>query len=110
MSAALTQAPEVVMPSNLGVMLTQLADTADLETALRRVITDYLQLKRAALRDRVRGFEEKWGMTFTQFAEACEHNQLGDNPYAYSVESDFWEWEEAQTLFDHYESLHQRWL
>lgn len=110
MSLVVDQTPEITMPPKLGVMLTQLADTSDLETALRRVITDYLQLKLAVLHARLRLFEEKWGMTFAQFANACEQDQLGDNPYAYNIESDFWEWEEAQTLLQHYEAIYQRWL
>ncbi|MFN8490951.1 MAG: hypothetical protein U0350_25380 [Caldilineaceae bacterium] len=108
--SATIQMPEMVVPSKMGMMLTELADTADLEAALRQVITDYLHLKLSILREQVHGFQKKWGMTFAQFADACEHNGLSVDAYAYSVESDFWEWEEAQTLLAHYEALYQRWL
>jgi len=34
---------------------------------------------------------------------------LEADPYAYDVESDYWEWEAAETLRQHYESLEARW-
>jgi len=109
-SLVLKTMPELTLPPKMGVMLTQLADTSDLETALQIVITDYLQLKLTVLHDRLGVFEAKWGMNFAQFAQACEQDQLGENPYAYAVESDFWAWEEAETLLHHYQMLYQRWL
>jgi len=44
-------------------------------------------------------------MTFTEFAERCEAGTLDEDPYSYDVESDYWEWEAAETLLQHYESL-----
>jgi hypothetical protein len=49
-------------------------------------------------------------MTFEEFSERCETGTLGHDPYAYEVESDFWEWEQAETLLQHYEALQSRWM
>jgi len=62
---------------------------------------DYIDMKLVQLRQQVRAFESKWGMTFAEFSERCAANTLGQDPYAYDVESDFWEWEKAVTLLQH---------
>lgn len=102
------QAEAAVSP-RLGMLLTQIADTPDVETALRKVLADYLRLKTGALQAQIDSFEEKWGMSFTEFAQACEEGTL-DDAYSYEVESDYWEWEEAETLLHHYDSLRERWI
>ncbi len=66
-------------------------------------------MKLVQLYQQVRAFESKWGMTFAEFSEQCEANTLGQDSYAYDVESDFWEWEKAVTLLQHYEALQDRW-
>ena len=101
---------ELAVSPRLTMLLTQMADTLDMETALRKVLADYLHLKTAALQTQTHRFEDKWGMSFTQFAQACEAGTLAADPYSYVVERDYWEWEEAQTLLDHYTSLRQQWI
>jgi hypothetical protein len=49
-------------------------------------------------------------MQFEEFAERCEAQTLGQDPYAYEVESNFWEWEKATTLLQYYEALQARWM
>lgn len=90
----------------IGTLLTQVTQTPDLETALWKILSEYIDLKTDALRDSIRTFESKWGMSFSQFSEHCEAGTLDRNAYDYDVESDFWEWEKAETLLKHYESLH----
>ena len=51
---------------------------------------------------RIDGFESKWAMTFADFANACQSDTLGQDPYSYEVESDYWEWEAAVTLLADY--------
>ncbi len=89
----------------MGVLLTQVTETPDLETALWKVLSEYLNLKLQLFREHIRAFESKWGMTFKVFSEHCAAGTLGQDPYAYEVESDFWEWEQAETLLQHYETL-----
>jgi len=101
---------ETAISPRLSMLLTQMADTLDIEAALHKVLADYLRLKIAALQTQLHFFEDKWGMPFAQFAQACEAGTLAVDPYSYAVESDYWEWEEAQTLLDHYTSLRQQWI
>ncbi len=47
-------------------------------------------------------FEAKWGMIFVEFVEKFGAGDLGLDSYAYEVEADFWAWEQAETLRQHY--------
>ena len=102
--------PTVTVSPRLGTLLTQLADTPDLETALQKVLSEYMNLKIAFLRQRVEMFESRWNMKFEMFAAHCESGTLNQDAYSYQVEDDFWAWEEAETLLQHYESLQARWM
>lgn len=85
----------------VGVLLSQVTETHDLETAIVKVLMEYLDLKIEQLRQQIQQFETKWRMTFQEFSAQPETPDL----YSYKVESDFWEWEEAETLLKHYEKL-----
>ena len=89
----------------IGNLLVQVADTSNLETALWKVLGDYISLKTDALRQEIGAFEAKWLMPFTEFAEKFGDGDLSVDAYAYDVESDFWAWEQAETLLEHYEGL-----
>ena len=103
-SLAVTVSPRV------GALLTQVTETPDLETALWKVLSEYIDLKMKHLRQRIQVLESKWGMAFEEFSERAEAGTLGQDGYAYEVESDFWEWERAETLLRHYEALQARWM
>jgi len=77
---------------------------------LWKILSEHIDLKVRLLRQRIRAFESRWGMTFKEFAEGCQAGTLEQDPYAYQVESDFWEWEKAETLLRHYEALQARWM
>jgi hypothetical protein len=102
--------PTITISPRAGTLLTQVTETPDLETALWKVLSEYIDLKTKFLRQHIQGFESKWGMTFEVFSERCEAGMLDQDPYAYEVESDFWEWEKAETLLRHYEALQARWM
>jgi hypothetical protein len=101
---------ETLISPRLGMLLTRMADTPDLDTALNKVLADYLDLKLASLSATRRAFEEKWGMSFADFTEACQAETLSVDPYGYDVESDYWKWEAAETLLDHYAEIRQQWM
>jgi len=44
-------------------------------------------------------------MSFEEFSRRCKEGTLGVDPYSWEVERDFWEWERAETLLKHYETL-----
>lgn len=98
------------MPPRIGAFLSQVTETADLETALLKVLTDYVGLKIQSLKQRIRVFESEWEMTFEEFSKRVETKTLNRDPFSYEVESDFWEWEQAETLLKHYETLRTKWM
>jgi hypothetical protein len=102
--------PTITLSPRVGALLTQVTETPDLETALWKVLTEYIDLKTKLLRQSIKAFESKWGMAFKEFAKRCEEGTLEKDPYAYEVERDYWEWEKAETLFHHYEAFQARWM
>jgi len=95
----------VTLSPRLGGFLTKAAQTPDLETALWKVLLEYVELKREALREQVAQFEGKWEMSFEEFSRQCREGSLQADPYSWEVEQDFWAWEQAVTLLRHYETL-----
>ena len=95
----------VTLSPQLGVFLTKATQTPDLETALWKVLLEYVELKREALREQITQFEGKWEMSFEEFSRLCREGALQADPYSWEVEQDFWAWEQAVTLLRHYETL-----
>ncbi|MDY7080703.1 MAG: hypothetical protein SXV54_27800 [Chloroflexota bacterium] len=102
--------PTITLSPRVGAFLTQVTETPDLETALWKILSEYIDIKTSLLRQRILAFESKWGATFVEFSERCKTETLGQDVYAYEVESDFWEWEKAETLLQHYEGLQAQWM
>ena len=101
--------PTMTLSPQTGLLLTKITDIPDLNTALWRVLHDYTGLKMQQLARQIEAFELKWGMTFEEFSQRSEFETLGQDPYAYDVESDFWDWEKTVTLFEHYKALQIQW-
>lgn len=95
----------MAIPPRAGKLLLKLTQTADFETALWKLLTDYTEMKIKALHEQIQALEAKWGMTFATFAEQCAAGTLPTDAYTYEVESDFWDWEQATTLLAYYEAL-----
>ena len=95
----------VALSPRLGEFLTKAAQVPDLETALWKVLLEYVDLKRKALEEEIAQFERKWGMTFEEFSQRCREGSLSEDAYSWEVEQDFWAWESAVTLLQHYSSL-----
>lgn len=95
----------IAVSPKLGELLTRTAQTSDLETALWKILSEYVDMKRTALRERIAHYEQKWGMSFEEFSRRSRAGTLGEDIYAWEVEQDFWDWEQAVTLLQHYESL-----
>jgi hypothetical protein len=110
MALASDEQSAAAISPGLGLLLTRMADTSDIDTALRKVLDDYLRLKIADLKGRIQVLEDRWRMSFAEFSVACEQGALEKNAYSYSVESDFWEWEEAETLLEQYSTLREQWM
>ena len=101
----LTKDTAIRISPRAGNLLTRVAETPDLEAALWKVLSDYIELKIQSLREEIQAFETKWDMSFVELSEKCADGTLDSDPYSYDVESDFWAWERAETLLQHYETL-----
>ncbi|MBI5816145.1 MAG: hypothetical protein HZB29_11125 [Nitrospinae bacterium] len=99
-----------VISPKLGEFLLKTTGSSDMDNALRTVFSDYIELKTASLDKIISGFREKWKMDFSEFKEKTSAGDLGKDPFSHDVEKDFWEWEEAQTLKEHYETLKAEWI
>ncbi|MCX7838280.1 MAG: hypothetical protein N2559_02335 [Anaerolineae bacterium] len=89
----------------LGELLIRTTQTADLDAALLKVLTEYVDFKVAALNQTITALEKKWHLTFDEFAQRMRDGTLDQDPYSWEVEQDFWKWEQAVTLLKHYQSL-----
>ena len=95
----------VSVSPRIAVLLNQVTATPDLESALLKVLSEYIDLKVAQFDGQISAFEAKWGMTFAEFSDRFENDQLDQDSYSYDVEKDFWDWEKAETLKKHYLEL-----
>jgi hypothetical protein len=95
----------ITLPPRLGNFLTQTTQTADLEAALWKVLDEYVDMKIERLAQRVAYFEQKWKMNFEEFSRRTRENSLGQDAFSWEVEQDYWDWESALTLLDHYRTL-----
>jgi len=98
------------VPPHIASFLTRITDVPDVEAALIKVLSEYVDFKTESLRQRIQSFESKWKMSFDEFSEPDNTKKLGYDPYSYEVESDFWEWEQTETLLRHYDSMRAGWM
>lgn len=93
----------------VGEHLLKATRSQDLDEAFEKVLTEYLTLKIETLQEKTTALEEKWGMEFSDFKKRLSEEDLPADTYAHEVEQDFWEWEEAETLKDHYQTVQAEW-
>lgn len=94
----------------VGLLLTQVTETPDYDTAVWKLLFDYLDLKIQALAMEAQAFEQKWGMTFAEFQQRLSLNTLNEDAYSFEVEQAFWQWEKVETLRQYYEGLRGQWM
>ena len=49
-------------------------------------------------------------MQFDKFKEKSSKGEIDQDIFSYDVERDFWDWERADTLKKHYESMRTQWI
>ncbi|MEW6405922.1 MAG: hypothetical protein AB1649_29390 [Chloroflexota bacterium] len=98
----------VVLPKSVHNILSRLTGQSRSDIALSLAIKDLVRLRLSEAQSRIAEFEKKYGMTFSEFEEACENGKIQD-PYSYEVEKDDWEWEAAVTDLETLEEI-SRWL
>lgn len=96
--------------ARLGEFLVKTTGTSDIDNALHKVFADYLELKLANLNGTIAKSRLKWGMGFEEFKAGMKAGTLAKDAFSHEVEKDFWEWEEAETLKKHYETLKEEWI
>jgi hypothetical protein len=99
-----------VMSAKLSEALVKATLARDINDAFDRVFTEFLTLKLNQLESKINSFQKKWNSTFEEFKKNIKENQLKEDPHSYSVENDFWQWEEAVTLKKHYDDIKSQWM
>jgi hypothetical protein len=100
----------IAISPKLGEFLIKTTKAKDIDNAFQKVFTEYLELKLKDLQRITERFQDKWGIDFPEFKKRMRNNSLGKEAYSYDVEQDFWQWEEAETLKKHYETLKKEWM
>ncbi len=98
----------VIIPKSIHNVLWRLTGQTRSDVALLLAIKDLVRLRVNEAQSRIAKFEKKYGMTFSEFEEACENGKIPD-PYSYEVEKDDLEWEAATTDLETLEEISQ-WL
>jgi len=84
-------------------VLEDFAPGADLETKLENLTRESLEHQLRACNEALSHFEAKYGLTFTDFAQAWQEGKIPDK-HSHEVERDFMEWEalsmEREELLD----------
>ena len=94
----------------IGEFLIKVTHLPDINVALKKVLKEYIELKISDLKEKVKVFETKWGMSFKEFQEACKNKTIKTDVYSYNVEKDFWEWEGIETLLSYYQESESGWI
>lgn len=99
----------VGLSPKISEFLIKTTHSSDIDGALEKVITEYLELKLIKLDEAIDQLQKKWGMSFTAFKEHQKEKNKDNDIYSFEMESDFWEWEEKETLRQHYSQIRDQW-
>jgi len=100
----------IAISPQIGEFLIKVTHLPDINVALKKVLKEYIELKISDLKEKVKVFETKWGMSFKEFQEACKNKTIKTDVYSYNVEKDFWEWEGIETLLSYYQEIESGWI
>lgn len=84
----------VVIPKRTHKVLSRLTRQSRADVALSLAIKELVRLRIKEVMEKIAGFEQKYGMIFSEFETACDDGRI-QNPYSYEVEKDDFEWEAA---------------
>lgn len=98
-----------IMSPKLGEILIKTTHSKDLDDALNKIFSEYIELKLKTLQETITIFQKKWNMNFEEFKRHFKDGTLTKDVYTFNVEKDFWQWEEVETLKRHYEEIKQQW-
>lgn len=98
----------VVIPKRTHKVLSRLTRQSRPDVALSLAIKELVRLRIKEVAEKIAGFEQKYGMIFSEFETACDDGRI-QNPYSYEVEKDDFEWEAATSDLAILEDISQ-WL
>lgn len=84
----------IVVTEKTREILKILTRESRLDVAISLVIKQLIQFRMEATQAQITAFEQKYGMPFTDFEEACKTGKF-ENTHLYEVEKDNWEWDVA---------------
>ena len=99
-----------VMSPKLSEVLVKATHSKDIDDALNKIFSEYLDLKLKKLQQTIEELEKRWNMSFEEFNKYIKENTLKADAYSFKTENDFWQWEEAETLKIHYEEIKGQWI
>ncbi len=99
-----------VMSAKLSEALVKATYARDVGDAFNRVFSEFLELKLNQLQQVIENYRDKWGISFEEFKKQIEEGTLKKDVYSFETESDFWKWEEAVTLKEHYSNIKNQWM
>ncbi|GMT46720.1 MAG: hypothetical protein IEMM0007_0286 [bacterium] len=99
-----------VMSPKLGEVLVKTTHSKDINDALNKIFSEYLELKLKALQEVIHSFQKKWGMSFEEFKLHFKEGTLKEDTYSFNTEKEYWQWEEVETLKKHYEEIRGQWI
>ena len=99
-----------IMSPKLSEVLVKTTHSKDIDDALNKIFSEYLELKLKRLQQTIEEFEKKWNMSFEKFKKRIKENTLKADIYSFDTEKDYWQWEEAVTLRKHYEEIKGQWI
>jgi len=99
-----------VLTAKLSEALVKATFARDVNDAFNKVFSEYLVLKLNQLQQIIDGLQKKWGTDFKEFKKKINENKLSQDTFSYDVEKDFWQWEEAETLKEHYNDIKSQWM
>ncbi|QGA80932.1 hypothetical protein [Candidatus Nanohalobium constans] len=73
-------------------LLKDVTGESRVDSAVRSTVRDAMIYRLGKVEDQIEGFEEKYGMSFEEFEDEWEDNNI-DDKHSHEVEKDFWEWE-----------------
>ncbi|MGI9861844.1 hypothetical protein SDD30_10755 [Moorella naiadis] len=91
-------------------LLLETTHAHDMDEALYKLFSEFLDLKITNLKERQQELQKKWGMSFQAFSRQIKDNSLPKDAFSYEVEKDYWDWEEIETLLKHYQGLKDKWM
>ncbi len=99
-----------VVSPKLGEVLVKATHSKDIDDALNKIFSEYLELKLKTLQEKIDEFQKKWNMNFDEFKRQFKEGILKKDSYSFGTETDYWQWEEAETLKKHYEEIKGQWM